>query len=151
MTVSEKRRNYPSVLDDRDRPAKKGEVVCAVSDCERVRKRRQYCLKHYARWRRNADLTTLGHAANEVGKDRAFKKAWVDNYKLEHGCADCGYNEPPAALDFDHRPGTKKIRNIKAGHQFGWLALLAEVAKCDVVCANCHRIRTVNRRHIPHK
>lgn len=74
------------------------------------------------------------------------KKSWVDQYKLERGCADCGYNENPAALDFDHLPGTVKTRDIKSGKQFGWKALFAEVAKCEVVCANCHRIRTVERR-----
>jgi hypothetical protein len=48
-------------------------------------------------------------------------------------------------LDFDHLPGTLKVRDIKSGQQLGWEALLAEVAKCEAVCANCHRIRTVDR------
>ena len=71
---------------------------------------------------------------------------WVALFKMILGCADCGYREHPAALDFDHRPGTTKVRDIKQGQQLGWEALKAEIAKCDVVCANCHRIRTVERR-----
>lgn len=74
------------------------------------------------------------------------KAEWVREYKLSHGCADCGYAEHHAALDFDHRPGTAKVRDIKKGQQLGWEALKTEVAKCDVVCANCHRVRTYNRR-----
>jgi hypothetical protein len=63
-------------------------------------------------------------------------------------CADCGNLFPPCAMDFDHRPGTIKL------FQFGGSALvrhslektLAEIAKCDLVCANCHRVRTWRRR-----
>jgi hypothetical protein len=73
------------------------------------------------------------------------RRAYVIQYKLNHGCADCGYAEHHAALDFDHRPGTVKVRDVKGGQQLGWEALLAEIAKCDVVCANCHRIRTYER------
>ena len=71
---------------------------------------------------------------------------WINEYKLtQGGCVDCGYNAHPAALDFDHMPGTEKKFNIG---QFKWKSrsvLLEEIAKCELVCANCHRIRTVNR------
>jgi hypothetical protein len=73
------------------------------------------------------------------------KKSWVIAYKLTQGCADCGFRSHHAALDFDHRPGTDKVRDIKSGQQLGWKALQDEIAKCDVVCANCHRIRTYLR------
>jgi hypothetical protein len=66
--------------------------------------------------------------------------------KLERGCADCGYNADPVALDFDHVRGEKKfIVGHIMGH--GLPALLNEAAKCDVVCANCHRIRTTDRKY----
>ena len=75
------------------------------------------------------------------------KMAKIHAYQLEKGCADCGYNKHPAALEFDHLPGTEKLFNI--GEEIGnrsvesiWL----EIAKCDVVCANCHAIRTAERR-----
>jgi hypothetical protein len=70
---------------------------------------------------------------------------WVINYKLSVGCADCGYNAHSAALDFDHLPGSVKHCDIKQGQNLGWTALQEEIAKCEVVCANCHRIRTFNR------
>lgn len=75
------------------------------------------------------------------------KKAEIHTLKMARGCADCGYNRFPEALQFDHRPGTKKCFNI--GEEIGNYSmerLLEEIAKCDVVCANCHVERTVSRR-----
>jgi hypothetical protein len=60
-------------------------------------------------------------------------------------CADCGQRYPHYVMDFDHRKGVKKCFNISiAGGQtrISWERIAAEIAKCDVVCANCHRIRT---------
>jgi hypothetical protein len=55
-------------------------------------------------------------------------------------CVDCGYSTCPEALQFHHRdPSTKDFR---LGNFSGSLArYTAEAAKCDLVCANCHRIR----------
>jgi hypothetical protein len=49
-------------------------------------------------------------------------------------------------MDFDHRDGERKLQLV--GRLFASGALnkaLAEVEKCDVVCSNCHRIRTYDR------
>ena len=70
----------------------------------------------------------------------------IHEYQIAKGCADCGYNAHPAALEFDHVNG-KKLFNI--GEEIGSYSrekLWEEIAKCDVVCANCHSIRTANRR-----
>ena len=57
----------------------------------------------------------------------------------------CGYNEYPEALDFDHLPGQLKIKDVShmLGHSLE--SLMAEIDKCEVVCANCHRHRTRER------
>ena len=66
--------------------------------------------------------------------------------KVARGCADCGYAEHSVALDFDHRPGVVKRGAIsKLVERLSWDLLLVEVAKCDVVCSNCHRVRTLLR------
>ena len=65
--------------------------------------------------------------------------------KLASGCVDCGYKEHPAALQFDHVRGIKHA-DISAVAKFSWDSLMAEIEKCDIVCANCHAIRTANRR-----
>jgi hypothetical protein len=55
-------------------------------------------------------------------------------------------------MDFDHRPGTEKLFEIAdylATRVVSTYAKLdAEIEKCDVVCSNCHRIRTQERRQI---
>jgi hypothetical protein len=61
-------------------------------------------------------------------------------------CVDCGKTYHPVQMDFDHRPGTVKLFTIGATNSSrSFDAVRAEIAKCDVVCANCHRIRTWNR------
>ena len=75
------------------------------------------------------------------------KMAKIHAYQLEKGCADCGYSAHPAALEFDHLPGTEKLFNI--GEEIGNRSvesIWSEIAKCEVVCANCHAIRTTERR-----
>jgi hypothetical protein len=85
------------------------------------------------------------HCKSSVNS-RARVKQEIQAVKLEAGCADCGYNAHPAALDFDHLPGTVKCFNIGPdGPSHSWHDVLLEIAKCDVVCANCHRIRSATR------
>lgn len=63
------------------------------------------------------------------------------------GCVDCGYNKHPDALDFDHTDG--KTRNIGTLRSMKRVLEEIERHKCEVVCANCHRIRTAERRKTP--
>ena len=61
-----------------------------------------------------------------------------------HPCLDCGEADP-VVLEFDHL-GDKAF-NISSGlHARSWEAVLAEMKKCEIVCANCHRRRTARRR-----
>ena len=59
-------------------------------------------------------------------------------------CADCGVSYPHYVMDFDHKPGHKKEFNLAAAAYVGMAVdkIKTEMAKCDVVCSNCHRIRT---------
>ena len=64
-------------------------------------------------------------------------------------CADCARCYPHYVMDFDHRPGEKKcfnLANAMGQTRISAKRLQAEIDKCDVVCANCHRIRTHMRR-----
>jgi len=61
-------------------------------------------------------------------------------------CVNCGGQFPPEAMDFDHVKGRKKFALSKArDSKLAWDMLLNEITKCDLVCANCHRIRTRKR------
>jgi hypothetical protein len=66
----------------------------------------------------------------------------INAYKLARGCIDCGYNDDPRALDFDHRDPSLKVRGVAMMLTFSWAKIVAELDKCDVRCANCHRIKT---------
>lgn len=68
----------------------------------------------------------------------ADRREWLDAYKREHGCTDCGTRE--GRLDFDHRPGETKRLNL-GRPRASWATIHAEVAKCDVRCASCHTKR----------
>ena len=65
-------------------------------------------------------------------------------------CMDCGVQYPPYVMDFDHRQPKASVNDA-----VGLLAsraavngdrLMEEIYKCDLVCANCHRVRTHNRK-----
>jgi hypothetical protein len=65
-------------------------------------------------------------------------------YFLAHPCTDCGETDL-AVLEFDHlRDKTANIGTLINGYM--WKRILAEIEKCEVVCANCHRRRTYRRR-----
>lgn len=50
-------------------------------------------------------------------------------------------------MDFDHRVGeVKRLAVSRMIGRAGTAAIMAEVAKCDTVCVNCHRERTFSRR-----
>lgn len=59
-------------------------------------------------------------------------------------CADCGMKYPSIVMEFDHRDRTTKVESISRmlSRAFAWEKVLEEVAKCDIVCSNCHRLRT---------
>ena len=80
-------------------------------------------------------------------KDRRKKRLeFVANIKLASGCVDCGYKEHHAALQFDHIIG-EKIAPLSLMAKQAWseTRILEEIKKCEIVCANCHSIRTYNR------
>lgn len=66
-------------------------------------------------------------------------KAMTDQYKRDHGCRLCGETDP-ACLDFHHRDPAAKAFPIANSHKRrDHTALLAEMEKCIILCANCHR------------
>jgi hypothetical protein len=61
-------------------------------------------------------------------------------------CMDCGGSWPSYVMHFDHVRGTKEFTiagyvTAISNSQLAFDRLFAEIAKCDVVCANCHALR----------
>lgn len=90
---------------------------------------------------------------------RDSRKSELRAYKEEQGCQDCGLPYPHYVLEFDHtegltttarqarrhpdgNPGRGVLANVARSRAEAW----AEAEQCDVVCANCHKTRTHNRR-----
>jgi len=76
-------------------------------------------------------------------KDRRLRvRKQVFEYLLTHPCIECGERDI-IVLEFDHRAQyTKRFDVMSATHGHSWKTILAEIKKCDVVCANCHKRRT---------
>lgn len=72
---------------------------------------------------------------------RAAHAAWLRDYKSGLSCIKCGFSHPDA-LDFHHRDPTEKDIEVSRAIRKGWSRerLQREIDKCDVLCANCHRI-----------
>jgi hypothetical protein len=87
--------------------------------------------------------------ANAYMKKRyAEAMVWLQAYKVENGCVDCGWNEHHAGLQIDHLEprngdGNQLIARMAVR---GINVLKRELAKCDVVCGTHHGIRTWERR-----
>jgi hypothetical protein len=82
-------------------------------------------------------------AAKNARASLARHRVRVAAYLREHPCVDCGESDI-RCLDFDHRDPTQKSMNVSAMVflHVAWKRIEAEIAKCDVRCANCHRKRT---------
>lgn len=80
-------------------------------------------------------------------KRRELVRAIRDEAKKKP-CADCGNEYPPYVMQFDHVRGEKLFMISETRQAKMSIAKLhAEIAKCDVVCANCHSIRTHGKDH----
>ncbi len=80
-------------------------------------------------------------AAESRVRDAAY--AWL---KSNVSCVDCGRWYSAGAMEFDHLPEFDKVGDVSAIAQRGSLSqFIDEIAKCEIVCANCHRVRTDGR------
>lgn len=99
-------------------------------------KQREAIRKHY-------------YANRQAYIDKASRKRqeirnWVHELKENTPCSDCGVQYPYYVMDFDHLED-KKILVSKVLNRGSWLQTKAEIAKCEIVCSNCHRSRTYRR------
>jgi hypothetical protein len=71
---------------------------------------------------------------------------WFEQLKAGP-CVDCGYTYDAICMDWDHVRGRKRY-NVGAMRGMKKAIILREIAKCELVCANCHRVRTKQRKEI---
>lgn len=109
--------------------------------------------KHQARCRKCENSISKNHYSTNkkyyaLKRDRNRNKYRDVNKKLKETtpCTDCGKYYPYFVMDWDHREGENKTSGVSKLLQQGTInKMLSEIQKCDLVCSNCHRIRTFTR------
>ena len=80
-------------------------------------------------------------------KSTRKKLEYMKRYKLLVGCAFCGYKQHYAALEFDHINPSEKLGTISQAYKsWGMKKIKDEIRKCQVLCANCHRVKTMEKK-----
>lgn len=118
-------------------PKEAGRKYCSAS-CRKKRwqqDNKDYGLKKMREWRESHP--------NYLGPKRQAIVDKVNKIKEETPCHDCGKFYQACCMDFDH---TRKDKHEEVGYLIAmtktWDVIKAEIDKCDLVCANCHRVRT---------
>jgi hypothetical protein len=99
-------------------------------------------------YERNKDNPTHKRRVRDFDRRRRRElAAWLEHLKVGLRCRKCGFDHP-AALDFHHRKAEDKLYEVSTMplRSISKQKILAEIAKCDVYCANCHRILHYERR-----
>lgn len=119
----------------------KCELVCAR--CHRIRTFSRPAIRR---------RTTKSKVGLTQQSNRIKFSSFLLNIKESTPCLDCGFKGHGRAMDFDHRDDTKKLYSISKMACFSEAKIQEEIAKCDIVCVNCHKIRTWTRKqYMPKK
>ena len=123
--------------DEADFTFKRGEKRKSICrDCSKA-----YCKEHYQKNKKYYVKRARKFNDRRVDTNRQLLSAYLKIQK----CADCG-NTDFRVLEFDHKQREEKRHNVcNMLWRYTWETILEEIAKCDVRCANCHRIKTVNQ------
>lgn len=84
-----------------------------------------------------------GYSREYRRKQNAQWQSYLDSLKANTPCKDCEISYPHYMMEFDHVRGEKlgRVSGMKSSKK----KMLEELAKCEIVCANCHRRRTFER------
>jgi hypothetical protein len=125
----------PTEFNFKDKRRGKRQVYCRECMRELIRMHYQ---AHHAYY--------ISKARKRTKRIISEQREWIQNYLELHPCIDCGEADP-CCLDFDHVRGKKHMpisRMINLG--YSWGKMEAEINKCEIRCANCHRKRHAKLR-----
>lgn len=109
-------------------------------------RRREYRKKSYEKSMEGKERKRRIYTKSEFSN--ATKSAYIKEQKNKP-CMDCGISFPYYVMDFDHRDPSQKSANLARMLSHSFSEIIAEIAKCDVVCSNCHRERTYGKKTTP--
>ena len=111
--------------------------------------RQTYCLecrsKLGASWYERNKEYQKQNAKKHRTEASALAREFILNYLLTHPCIHCGESNP-IVLEFHHRYGKDMTVAQMVSSGYAIPKIQAEIDKCDVLCANCHRIVTAKER-----
>ena len=81
-----------------------------------------------------------------IKKQKEFLAQYLKDLKEKNPCMDCKISYPYYMMDFDHVRGRKHSNVAELINTLSKKRLDEEIAKCEVVCSNCHRARTYLRK-----
>lgn len=102
---------------------------------------REKARRAWNKWYKHNRATHIARVRRCDKRRRKALREWLDGYKSTLKCERCPESHP-ATLDFHHRDGDEKDFSIGDVLRKGWsrARVEKEIAKCEVLCANCHRI-----------
>lgn len=83
---------------------------------------------------------------SEVRRTKAYLSRYIQDLKSRTPCMDCKESYPYYVMDFDHVRGRKHKNVMELIPTLSKKKIDEEIAKCEIVCSNCHRIRTHSRK-----
>lgn len=100
-------------------------------------KQKEYLLEHYKQ--NKGKYSEASKAARERKKEKLAQLK-------DRPCTDCGGSFHHSAMQYDHLDAAAKKNSInRLMTKASWKEILEEIEKCELVCANCHAVRTYNR------
>ena len=104
-----------------------------------IEERREYARAYGRDYYQRNRQHLLAKQAEKNRRLRERQRQWLIDYKKGLSCVRCGESHP-ATLQFHHRNQQEKEFEISLYTALGFskARLLAEIEKCDVICANCH-------------
>jgi hypothetical protein len=106
--------------------------------------RQSFPVQRYSPEVRRGQKFICAACAETLGQGNPSVKQIIKEYLFTHPCVDC-WEDDPVVLEFDHRDPTAKKGLVG---QMSRSTVRAEIEKCDVRCANCHRRRHHRERQL---
>ena len=102
---------------------------------------KEHCREYYAKNKEKQKIQI--YASRKIRIDRT--KEYVSKLKSTTPCKDCGIYYPSYVMDFDHQHSKEFLVSKAVAEGASFYKIKKEIEKCEIVCSNCHRIRTYSK------